>query len=362
MLVIVVTMTSLKVSSTVTVENEDGIGIEYEFFDDGVSVYDISSLPSSIAEDDFFTLNIPESIIVDGKTYAVTRINWRRNSTLTFRIRVSKLYIPQSIKIISSGFSDYLKTVIFENISGISYRSSYIFSNSHLENVIIKHINDDNRFGTAYTGYISDIFSENSYKHAILYVPVGTWSDFAYTNNKIPGWSNFIHIREMTMETEGLSEAKAYTMLDTKTFSYLVYDVINNSITSRGGHSNLDESSPNNSWQIIKNGNSVSLYNIGAKRFIAISSNGEMSLSTVPIVLPMTNTSNGIVIGNTQYGFVLNENVSIDQNVTSIEQQPFETAIINHYYNLNGQETSQPHKGINIMKMSNGKTKKVLVK
>lgn len=362
MLVIVVTMTSLKVSSTVTVENEDGIGIEYYIYDTGEAyMYDITSLPSSIAEDDYFTLNIPESIIVDGKTFAVTRIDLNQKNVSPLVSRISKLYIPKSIKEIRGYFQTNLQSVIFENISGIEY-SGLGFSYCRLENVIVKHISYDyrNQFGRSLSS--QNIFRENTYKHAILYVPVGTWSDFAYAENKIPGWSNFIHIREMTMETEGLSEAKAYTMLDTKTFSYLVYDVINNSITSRGGHSNLDESSPNNSWQIIKNGNSVSLYNIGAKRFIAISSNGEMSLSTVPIVLPMTNTSNGIVIGNTQYGFVLNENVSIDQNVTSIEQQPFETAIINHYYNLNGQETSQPHKGINIMKMSNGKTKKVLVK
>ena len=39
-----------------------------------------------------------------------------------------------------------------------------------------------------------------------------------------------------------------------------------------------------------------------------------------------------------------------------------ERSVVSHYYNLNGHETSQPIKGINIMKMNDGTTKKVFVK
>ena len=54
--------------------------------------------------------------------------------------------------------------------------------------------------------------------------------------------------------------------------------------------------------------------------------------------------------------------VWIEESTTDIKDIKQETPTVNHYYDLNGQETSQPRKGINIIKMSDGKTKKVLVK
>lgn len=75
MLVLFVTITSLKVSSKVVIENEDGIGIEYDLSDDGASVINISSTPSSIATGECFELNIPESVTYNGKIYSVYRID-----------------------------------------------------------------------------------------------------------------------------------------------------------------------------------------------------------------------------------------------------------------------------------------------
>ncbi len=54
--------------------------------------------------------------------------------------------------------------------------------------------------------------------------------------------------------------------------------------------------------------------------------------------------------------------VWIEESSTGINDIKQETTTVSHYYNLNGQEISQPRKGLNIVKMSNGKTKKVLVK
>ena len=370
LLVFFATMTSIKVSSdTFTVENKDGIGIQYEYiYDDTgfpkcVAIVGISSLPSSIALGEYFELNIPESIIYNENEYSVTAIKMRGD----YVFFISKLYIPQSIKQISGNrFQERLKTLIFENISEISYRASSIFSSCKLENVIVKHINDPDdyyyRFGTSYTSNQSDIYSENTYKHANLFVPVGTWADFAYTTNRIPGWGNFIHIREMAMETEELSESRAYTLLDTKSFNYYVYDVVNNRITSRGSHSNFDESNPNNSWQIIKIDNSFALYNIGAKRYATFTTNGELELSIVPSILPMEDASNGIAVGNSQFGFVLNENVNIDQSVTSIGKKVIKEKSIAKYYTIDGLNSDVPHKGLNIVRMNNGETKKILVK
>jgi len=50
-----------------------------------------------------------------------------------------------------------------------------------------------------------------------------------------------------------------------------------------------------------------------------------------------------------------------DPQPTSINQLKAESNIVS-YYSVNGKQLSSPQKGINILKMSNGKTKKVLVK
>ncbi|MBQ9231563.1 MAG: hypothetical protein IJ190_10380 [Prevotella sp.] len=364
-LVLFVTITSVKVSSKVVIENEDGIGIEYNLSDEGASVINISSIPSSIATGECFELYIPESVTYNGNIYSVYGISLAGN--LNYQAYyISKLYIPQSIKQISGLFRERLKTLIFENISKIFYGGSSIFYSCKLENVIVKHINDPDdyydRFGSVYTNYQTDIFTQNTYKHANLFVPVGTWADFAYTENRIPGWSNFIHIREMAMDVEGLSESKAYALIDTKNFNYYVYDVVNNHITSRGSHSNFDESSPYNSWQIVKTDDGFALYNIGAKRYATLTTNGELDLSIVPTILPMENASNGITMGNSQFGFVLNENVNIDQSVTSIGKKVIYENSIAKYYTLDGRNSDVPHKGLNIVRMRNGETKKILVK
>ena len=53
---------------------------------------------------------------------------------------------------------------------------------------------------------------------------------------------------------------------------------------------------------------------------------------------------------------------NIKESSTGINDIKQEETTVSRYYNLNGQETSQPRKGISIVKMSNGKTKKVVVK
>lgn len=347
---------------SIEVENEDGIVISYWTNSTGLTVQSIVSLPPTITSDDY-ELKIPESITYNGNVIPVTNIDIIESE---LKYRMSKLYIPKSIKGISGTFSENLKNIIFENISGIVYNVSSIFSHCKLENVVVNHFDKDayHRFGTPYTSGQYDIFSENTYKQANLFVPVGTWADFAYTTTRIPGWSNFVHIREMAMNTQELSESRAYTLLDTKKFGFYVYDAVNNRITLRGTHANIDESNPNNSWQIIKNSNNYYLYNIGAKRYATISSNGVIYLSTVPIALAIKNDKYGITIGNgeNKYAFLLNDNISIDYNVTAIEDNISNEFYTKKIFNLNGLSLKSPQKGINIINTKNGKTKKVIVK
>lgn len=78
--------------------------------------------------------------------------------------------------------------------------------------------------------------------------------------------------------------------------------------------------------------------------------------------MPLENDNNGIVIGGTQFGFVLNENVSIDQSVNAIEEDFSDKPYVKKIFNLSGQSQNSPQKGINIVRMSNGKIKKVLAR
>ena len=54
----------------------------------------------------------------------------------------------------------------------------------------------------------------------MLYVPEGTWGEAVYDGS----WYLFNNIREIAMNQENLSPAKAYALMDTKSFGYAVFD------------------------------------------------------------------------------------------------------------------------------------------
>jgi len=56
----------------------------------------------------------------------------------------------------------------------------------------------------------SGISSTYTYNHATLYVPEGSYWDYAYT----AGWGEFIHMKEMAMTDETLASSKAYMIAD----------------------------------------------------------------------------------------------------------------------------------------------------
>ena len=57
-----------------------------------------------------------------------------------------------------------------------------------------------------------------------------------------------------------------------------------------------------------------------------------------------------------------NRFVNIEEGATGINDVKEDLSKQYRYYDLNGNQSLQPRKGVNIVRMSNGKTKKVVVK
>lgn len=66
-------------------------------------------------------------------------------------------------------------------------------------------------------------FSEPIYYHANLYVPAGSWADYAYHD----AWYKFIHIKEIALSQDQVMTRQPVMLMDTRTFAYSVYDPVN---------------------------------------------------------------------------------------------------------------------------------------
>ena len=166
------------------------------------------------------------------------------------------------------------------------------------------------------------------------------------------------------MEISDISETSVYSLINTEDFSHLVYNQINNAVSSLESNYDLDESNSNNGWQIIKQGDKFYLYNLGAKQYVTVNSQGKLSLSSFPTELTLTTLNNGISIGNSVnvYAFVPNGKLNIDQSVTSIKNVQSKENNIDSYYSLDGEKSSTPRKGLNIIRSMSGSVKKIFSK
>ena len=91
--------------------------------------------------------------------------------------------------------------------------------------------------------YIKGSFSNQTLYHATLYVPAGRWAAYVYND----AWYQFINIRETALTEEHVSMQQAYTLMDANTFTYSVYDPVNNCIGTLSVNG-IDENNPNHSW------------------------------------------------------------------------------------------------------------------
>ena len=135
-------------------------------------------------------------------------------------------------------------------------------------------------------------FSGPTLYHAILYVPVDTWESYAYNN----AWYRFINIRETATEDNELSVQQTYTLMNANTFTYSVYDPVNNQIATLNSANAIDENNPNHCWQVIKDADKTFLYNIGARKF-AVAYDGGLFLADNAMPISISDGTDGITIG-----------------------------------------------------------------
>lgn len=202
-------------------------------------------------------------------------------------------------------------------------------------------------------GYYDALFAQYTCFHAPLYVPEGSYWDYAYS----PGWGEFTQIKEMAMDESALQSRQAYMMADAKGCNYTVYDADKGELVNVEYTHSLDEESEGSCWTVLKDGGKSFLYNIGAKKFATMDNDGKLTLSDAPVNMNITATENGLSINGKSCMFVLNKNINVD--ATGIENvlSGTESAEKSEVYTIDGRRMDKAVHGINIV---NGN--KVLVK
>ena len=294
-------------------------------------------------------INIPTAIIKIG------------DGAFSYCTSLTYINLPNNVKDIwyraFTGCTNLTSIIIGNGVKGIHNNA---FSGCNTRNVLIKcptppEIDVPNEYGE----YGS--FSNQTFRQGILYVPSGCLDAYAYDNK----WCYFNNIREASTSEEQISMQQVYTLLDAKTFTYSVYDPVNDCIGTINA-TGINENNLNHSWQIIEAGGGYYLYNIGAKKFVVSSTNGSYALSTTPTTIDMKDGEIGIVIGgqtDKQWALVCNNNLNANQAIIDgIDDISLSSQAEHSYYDLEGKQLNAPKKGINIIRYSDGTNKKVLVK
>ena len=165
------------------------------------------------------------------------------------------------------------------------------------------------------------------------------------------------------MNTGDLSPSRAYTLMDTNTFGYAVYDGTNDEVKIVKAFYNIDEQDFNNCWQVITQADKRYLYNMGAKKYATISADGRITLTANKTAIEVKENDGGIIFGadtNHQWGFV--KNTSYPDVTGIMPQTSISEKTANSYYSLDGQCRQSPRRGLNIVRMNDGTTKKIIVK
>jgi hypothetical protein len=253
---------------------------------------------------------------------------------------LTSVTIPPSVTYIGGdaflGCSGLTSVTIPNCSDGISARA---FWGCRLENVIVK--NPVPIFETA--------FSDRTYQHAMLYIPVGTWAKVVYDTYLY----QFNNIREMADDTEELTRNTAYMLMNANTHSYAVSDAYGETVNTVKAFYSFEETDPNGTWQLTGNGEEHYLYNVGAKKYASFSADGQIVLSQTPVALQLATGEEGITIGEdsqTQWNFVLAKGANTNSTVnTSLESVVPDTAPSCNYFDLQGRRLdAAPAKGFYI--------------
>ena len=212
---------------------------------------------------------------------------------------------------------------------------------------------------------------------------MGCWDAYAYSED---GWYRFINIRETAIEEEEVKEDMAYTLMNTKSFLYAIYDNVNegsrmapsaqvsesnvNAAVRMVPSTQVDESNPYHCWQTVEIDGKQYLYNIGAKLFAVPATDGSaFTLSETVGSISMETGEDGIVIGGKTdfaWALVTNEYMpakqGIDEIITAVTDINTSASESQSIYDLNGRKLTQKQNGVNIIRMSDGTVKRVMVK
>ena len=295
--------------------------------------------------------NLPDGLIYLGKI--LYKYNCKGMTTPENQIVIKE----GTITIADNAFDDCstLNSLIIPE--SVLYIGDCAFEECNIRNVLIKCI-----IPPGPDVVKEQVFSDQTYYHTILYVPAGCWDAYAYHNQ----WYRFINIRETATTEEEVAMQQAYTLMDTETFTYSVYDPVNNCIGTIKSVSAIDENNPNHSWQVITDGSKQYLYNLGAKKFATNGADGRLVLTAEPTPIDMKDGDNGIVLGSQaarQWALVGNDRLSVEQDIiTGIDEIADTQQGESTSYDLQGRRIDKAQKGINIICNADGTTKKVLMR
>ena len=254
---------------------------------------------------------------------------------------LTSVTIPNSVTSIGDGAFDGCSGLSSITIpDGVTSIGKQAFDGCKLRTVVAKSINPQN--------YL-DAFSSNTYTYATLYVPEGTFWNYAYD---CP-WT-FIHMKEMANAPAQVKTETLYMLADGNGLNYSVYDADSKGVKTIDYAPNLDEENLATYWQIQKNGSNHYLYSPAAGQY-ATMQNGKLQLTSVPVNIDLSEQDGTLTINGTKCMLILNTEYDDPSAIDHIAVD--EAKGDAPMYDLSGRKIQQGHKGIVIQ---NGK--KVLVK
>lgn len=279
----------------------------------------------------------------------------KNNIVVNARHKIENAIIPDGVVGIGeSAFRDCTNLSLIVIPESVTSIGGFAFYGVKLRSVIAKCKKVPSMYGQA--------FSYPTYYHAPLYVRAELYDDYAFDD----AWYQFHNIKKFVDNADNIESSKAYFLMNEANTRYIVYDAVNDKITTRESVADVDEENLNDNWTVVKMDDKQYLYNMGAKKF-AKRDASEAGFSLVEGVADMNGAAMRKTAGVNAYAnilFVENGSLSADETakdiVSGIEMVNVDGDSNATIYNISGTEQTTLSRGINIVRSANGKVTKVL--